>query len=89
MRTDTDDDPLVRAIVLVVLLAHRLAFVLGKTDHDPGAVVGTDDLIREAEDFIRDATTKDPAVSTPLGVADSHRLSHTRAGVSKWETSSS
>jgi hypothetical protein len=56
MTTDTDTE-LVRVVVLVVLLAHRLAFVLGKTDHDPGGVVGNDDLIREAEGFIRDATT--------------------------------
>jgi hypothetical protein len=57
MTTDTGDDIEVRAIVLVVLLAHRVAFVLGKTDHDPTAIIGADDLLRQAEDFIRDAIT--------------------------------
>jgi hypothetical protein len=48
--------PLTLAIELVVLLTIRLQFVIGDLDDDPTARVSTRDLIREAQDFIRDMT---------------------------------
>jgi hypothetical protein len=48
--TDRQDPPVVRATVLVVLLASRLRFVLSGADAT--AAVSTADVLAEAEEYI-------------------------------------
>jgi hypothetical protein len=52
-KIDTES-PTVRAVELVILLTHRLAFIIGDEDDDPTAVVSTRDLLEEAREFVRD-----------------------------------